>query len=284
MNKTSIVLKFTPLDPNHSDHASVAHLILNRPQSANAFNETMISEITESLEWINEKKEIRLLTISNVGKHFSAGADLAWMKKSACLSHEENKQDAHKLGLMFKALFELKIPTIAITTGAVYGGAVGLVAACDYAVASTTTKFCLSEVKLGLIPAVIFPYLRQKISGVHLNRFALSAKVMNAEQAKDIGLVAETAEPEKIGDLVKLELTHLLNCGSQAQKALKHLKEDLENCTMELSRGKTEEAIAQIRIGEEAQEGLSCFFEKKQPSWQQKLPESWSWEKINNSD
>jgi len=253
-------IKFTALDGGDE----IATLLLNRPDQANAFSAQMMDEITQHLLSLKNRPKIRLLVITGAGKHFSAGADLEWMRSAAKLSFDENIKDATRLRSMFEALIDLHLPKIAAIKGAVYGGAVGLVACCDFAVALDSAKFCLSEAKLGLLPAVIAPYLARKMRPGQLRRAALTARVFDANEAKDMGLV-EVVSSELDADVVK-EINAVLACGPQAQKSVNQLFETLRGLGHPQC-DETVQAIAKARTGTEGQAGLNAFFDKSVPPW-----------------
>jgi methylglutaconyl-CoA hydratase len=265
MNATSHVkLEYT----NLAHGGRVARLQLNRPDQANAFSGEMMTEIAAHLSGLSGLSDVRVLVISGLGKHFSAGADLNWMKSSAALSFEENLKDAAQLKDMFESIVNLPIPKIAVVQGAVYGGAVGIVACCDYAIADTGAKFCLSEAKLGLVPAVIGPYLLRKIRQGSLKRLALTAQVFMAPEAKEAGLVEIVTD--NTDEALKNELNALLACGPNAQIAINKLFESLRKNAF--AQGKeTIEAIAKARTSAEGQTGLSSFFAKSPPPWVRSL-------------
>lgn len=242
----------------------IAYLELNRPEQANAFSAAMMVEITDHLKALAQTTDVRSLVITGSGKHFSAGADLNWMKTSAKLSYDENIKDASKLLEMFESLSNLPIPKIAMIRGAAYGGAVGIVACCDYAIAAQDARFCLSEARLGLLPAVIAPYLLRKMKVGMLKRFALSGIVFSADDAFDAGLVEiVTDSPDQ--KLLE-ELNSLLSCSPTAQHSINQLFTSLrENAYKQTHQ--TVDAIAKARTGKEGQEGLNCFFSKTEPPW-----------------
>lgn len=258
------LLKLTPLEGG----GQIAALILHRPAQANAFSAQMMDEIKHHVESLKTRADLRCLVITGSGKHFSAGADLDWMRSSARLSLDENIKDASKLRSMFEALTSLHTPKIAAIKGAVYGGAVGLVACCDFAIALQSAKFCLSETKLGLLPAVIAPYVARKMRPGALRRAALTARVFDALEAKDLGLIEVTTDD--LDAAVLAEVNGILACGPEAQKSLNGLFDILR------SRGnaqcdETVQAIAKARTGAEGQAGLAAFFEKSAPPWIQSL-------------
>jgi methylglutaconyl-CoA hydratase len=247
----------------------VAKLILNRPEVHNAFDDVLIAQINEALSDIETNSNVRVVVLTSNGKHFSAGADLNWMKRMAQLTEQENRGDAQKLASLMHNLNNLSKPTIALVNGAAYGGAVGLVACCDMAIATKRSRFCLSEVKIGLSPAVISPFVVSAIGERASRRYFLTAEAFDAQQAADLGLVNavvndETALIEK-GDRF---IHALLQNSPQAMKKTKQLikrvsrgdiNTDMKNDTVNL--------IASIRVSEEGQEGLGSFLEKRKPSW-----------------
>jgi methylglutaconyl-CoA hydratase len=242
----------------------VAKLILNRPEVHNAFDDVLIAQINEALSDIETNSNVRIVVLTSNGKHFSAGADLNWMKRMAQLTEQENRDDAQKLASLMHNLNNLNKPTIALVNGAAYGGAVGLVACCDMAIATKRSRFCLSEVKIGLSPAVISPF-GERAS----RRYFLTAEAFDAQQAADLGLVNAVVDDEtaliKKGDRF---IHALLQNSPQAMKKTKQLikrvsrgdiNTDMKNDTVNL--------IASIRVSEEGQEGLGSFLEKRKPSW-----------------
>ncbi len=266
-------LHYVPLleaDGRESE-SRLATLVLNRPDAANAFSGDLLVRITELLEQVREDSSIRVLTLQGTGKHFSAGADLHWMKASALLDYQGNLAEAKKLSAMFESLSALKIPTIAVTKGAAFGGAVGLLAACDYAFACDSSKACLSEAKIGLIPAVILPYLQRKIGASTLHRMVMSSQILTGEDLLRVGLVEQVASSHKnqLENLVRAEINALLQTSPEAHAAYKTLWSKLE---LGKQNDVTAEAIATIRASQMGQHGLQSFFQKQAPSWVLQLP------------
>jgi methylglutaconyl-CoA hydratase len=243
----------------------IARLELNRPEQANAFSSQMMEEITKHALDVAQATDVRALVMSGHGKHFSAGADLNWMQASAKLSYEENVTDATQLRSMFESIANLPIPKIAAVRGATYGGAVGLVACCDFAIATESARFCLSEAKLGLLPAVIAPYLLRKMSPGHLRRLALTSRVFDAKEAKEAGLIEVIATGE-LDDAVKTELNSLLACGPEAQRAIHKLLNHLRDHAARQG-DETVAAISKARTSPEGQSGLASFFTKTNAPW-----------------
>ncbi len=250
------------------DQRGVATVCLNRPQKHNAFDGQMIIEVTAALKSLDKNKRVRAVVLKANGKHFSAGADLNWMKRMASYSYRDNLRDANSLALMLKTLYFLSKPTIASVHGAAYGGAVGLISCCDIVVASNDAIFCLSEVRVGLIPATISPYVTAAIGSRAARRYFLTAEVFGAAQARDIGLVSELAASEKCDDTVEKILSSILQNGPEAVHQSKQLIFDVAGKPVTDALIKTtSERIAAVRISQEGQEGLAAFLEKRLPQW-----------------
>lgn len=246
----------------------IATVTLNNPEKHNAFDDVIIKQLTDIFNEINERDDISIMILASNGKNFSAGADLAWMKRMAGYSYEDNLKDANALAQMLKALNFLPQTTIAKIQGAAFGGAVGLASCCDIVIASTKASFCLSEVKLGLIPATISPYVVDAIGLKASRRYFQTAERFFADKAQQLGLVDEMVAPEKLTAEVNSMVTKLLANGSQARRQAKKLSQDVAFQTIDenLLRD-TSERIAAIRVSTEGQEGLTAFFEKRAPNW-----------------
>lgn len=257
-----------------ASECSIASLVLCRSEQSNAFSEQMLEEITSHAATVAKRSDCRALVVSGAGRHFSAGADLTWMQKSAKLSYEENIDDAKKLSTMFEAIANLSIPTIAVAKGAVFGGGVGLVAVCAYAIAHTDTKFCLSETRLGLLPAVILPYLARKMQVGPLRRLALTARTFTASEALQYGLI-EVIATDDLDETLREDLKHLLACGPEAQKAFLQLLVLLKGNGL-AQCDETVHAIATARTSQEGQTGLAGFFAKTPAPWVVKYPDDLS--------
>lgn len=269
MEKTAAVVTYHQLvDPQGAASGGrLASLIINRPEAANSFNGELLEAMTAHLKKIAQDPTVRLLLVQSSGKHFSAGADLNWMRESAQLGEESNRREAEKLTAMFESLSHLPMPSLALVKGAAYGGAVGIIACCDYAVATEDARFCLSEVRVGLIPAVILPYLSRKMRPGDLRRLALSGQVFSAEDAIQNGLIqAKVSSAEELDPWLRGELKQILAASPDAQKAYKQLQYFLDE--HHHSQGlHTADAIAKIRASTSGQQGLQSFFEKKMPPW-----------------
>jgi len=247
---------------------AVAKVTLNRPEVHNAFNEEVISSLIECFDTINNDDRVRVMVLQASGKSFSAGADLHWMQKMAGYSQAENLADAQQLALMFHKLYHLSKPTIAKIQGSAFGGAVGLVACCDIAIASRMSKFCLSEVKLGLIPATISPYVIQALGPRIAKRLFMTAEVISARRARRIGLVSDTVSEDELTSTVDNIISDLLKNGPQAVSMAKALVDQvafkpIDDTLLQF----TSEQIASARVSDEGQEGLSAFLDKRSASW-----------------
>lgn len=247
---------------------AVATVTLNRPEVHNAFNEAVISSLIECFERVENDDKIRVMVLQASGKSFSAGADLNWMQKMAAYSEAENLADAQQLAQMLYKLYHLSKPTIAKIQGSAFGGAVGLVACCDIAIATRMSKFCLSEVKLGLIPATISPYVVQAVGPRIAKRLFMTADVISARRARRIGLVSETVSEDELNDEVNNIINSLLKNGPHAVSASKALVDEvafqpINDALLQL----TSKKIAAVRTSQEGQEGLTAFLEKRKASW-----------------
>lgn len=253
---------------HHATFCGIATISLNRPEVHNAFDDLLIAELTAEFTQVMALPEVRVVVLAGEGRSFCAGADLRWMRKMVDYSYAENVADAEALGRLLATIRNCPKPTIARVHGPVYGGGVGLVAACDMAVALEKVTFCLSEVKLGLVPAVIAPFLLKKMLPGALQRYAITAEPFDAVEARRIGLVSETVETfedldnwiSEVGDAVK-------SAGPRAVTACKSVLHEVMDKPMEEAHAFTAQAIAELRASEEGQEGLKAFLEKRPPSW-----------------
>ena len=248
---------------------NVASLTLNRPEVGNAFNAELIEELIHTLQSLAEHP-VRVLVIKGSGKHFSAGADLNWMKSSASLTEQENYQDSQRLALLLKLLNNFPAPTIAAVQGAAFGGAVGLASACDIAIGTPASRFCLSEVKIGLIPAVISPYVVQAMGSRQARRYFVTAEVIKGQQSVELGLLHECVPEDQLDEKVQSLVQHISANAPQATRQAKQLLADITQQPFNDSLiDQTCRKIAAIRVSEEGQEGLSAFLEKRDPAWRQ---------------
>lgn len=250
------------------DPRGFATLWLDRAQKNNAFNAEMIRELIFALDAVGEDKDLRFLLLRGRGKHFSAGADLAWMQQAAALDYQANLDDARQLAELMYRLYELPMPTLAVIQGAAFGGALGLASCCDIAIGSEDAVFSLSEVGIGLAPAVISPFVVQAIGERAARRYALSAERFDGRRARELGLLAECHGREQLEAGLDTWIARLLQNGPQAMRASKALlREVASGVPSPALRSLSEETIARLRVGAEAQEGLRAFLEKRQPNW-----------------
>lgn len=250
------------------DQRGVYTVTLNNPEKHNAFDDHLIEDLTNALQSIAADPQARAMILASAGKSFCAGADVNWMKRMAEYCFEANLRDASALANMLHALNELPIPTIAKVQGAAYGGAVGLISCCDMAVVSTRARFCLSEVKIGLIPATISPYVIAAIGQRAARRYFNTAESFNATSAKDLGLASEVVDEEQLDSCINELLNHLLANSPAAIKASKQLITDIAGKEINQALiADTSERIASIRISAEGQQGLSAFLNKEPAPW-----------------
>jgi methylglutaconyl-CoA hydratase len=246
----------------------IATIRLNRPEVHNAFDDVLIADLTAELCRLEPLPQVRIIVLAANGKSFSAGADLNWMRRMAKYSQAENLRDARALAALMRTLDGMHQPTIAQVQGAALGGGVGLVACCDIAVAASVAAFALTEVRLGLIPAVISPYVIAAIGERAARRYFLTAERFDAIEARRIGLVHEVVEGAALEATVASLAGHLLNGGPQVLAAAKKLIADVSRRPMDDALAdQTARRIAAIRVEDEGQEGLAAFFDKRNPGW-----------------
>ncbi len=250
------------------DRPGVATLWLNRPDKHNAFDDAMILELTGACEQVAADPQLRVLVLASRGRNFSAGADLGWMQRMAAYTYDENLRDARALAKLLATLNTLPQATIARVQGAAFGGAVGLVSCCDMAVATSTARFCLSEVKLGLVPATISPYVVAAIGERAARRYFTTAETFGAERGRELGLVAELADEEDIDQAIEQLARAILANGPRAVTAAKQLVARVSGRPIDPALiDSTCELIANIRVSTEGQEGLQAFLQKRRPNW-----------------
>lgn len=250
------------------DARGIARVTLDRPEVHNAFDDALIAELTRTFQTLDGDGRVRAVVLTGAGKSFSAGGDLNWMRRMAGYSMAENVRDAEGLGGLMSALDRLARPTIGLVNGAAYGGGVGLVACCDIVVAASSAKFCLSEVRLGLIPAVISPYVVRAMGARAARRYFLTAEVFDAEAARDLGLVHEVVAPDGLEAAGARLVEVLLQSGPDAQAAAKALIARVAGAPIDDALiADTARRIAEIRATDEGREGVSAFLEKRKPRW-----------------
>lgn len=252
------------------DGRGVATLTLNRPEVHNAFDAALVQRLTELLMELKSRGDVRIVVLTGAGRSFSAGADVKWMRSMARCSEEENFEDALHLADLMALLNAMPVPTVACVNGHAYGGGVGLLACCDIVLASNEARFALSEVRLGLVPAVISPYVVAAIGERNARRLFLSGEAMNAKLARRVGLVHEIAKPNKLDAALEDQLGMLLKGGPNALRESKELIFTVEGGGISADdalRRRTAQIIAQLRVSAEGQEGLAAFLEKRKPAW-----------------
>ena len=247
---------------------AVATLWMDRPAVFNAFNEQLIAELAAACAELDADASVRVVVLAGRGKHFSAGADLNWMRRAADSTEAENLADSRKFAAMLRALSGMSKPTIARVQGAALGGGTGLTAACDMAIAADDASFATSEVKFGIIPAVISPYVLRAIGPRHALRYFQSAERFGALEAKAMGLVNEVVTVDELDAAVDRLVQALLACGPQAQLAAKQLIAALTGRPIDDAVAEdTATRIARQRATAEAREGFAAFFDKRAPAW-----------------
>jgi methylglutaconyl-CoA hydratase len=246
----------------------IARVWMNRAEVHNALNEKMIAELTQAFEDLSRDAAVRVVVLSGRGKSFSAGGDVEWMKRLGAAPFDENVRDAQRLAKMFAAIANCAKPTIVRVNGAALGGGFGLVCCCDIAVASNNAVFATSEVRLGLIPATIGPYVVRAIGERWARRLFQTAERIDAAQAEKIGLVHETVEAEKLDEAVDSVVKNLLLGAPGAQSAAKELLSVVAGRAIDAEMmDETARRIARMRAQDEAREGLSAFLEKRAAKW-----------------
>jgi len=247
---------------------AVAIVVLNRPDVHNAFNETLIAELTAALRAMDSDPEVRAVVLAGAGESFCAGADLNWMQKMAAFNRTQNLADARSLAAMLATLDTLSKPTIARVHGAIFGGGVGLVACCDIAIGTQDAVFSFSEARLGLIPATISPYVIEAIGARAARRYFLSAERFTAAEAYRLGLLHDLALPEELDARVNELLGTLLTAGPRAQAECKLLLRAIAKRPVDADLiADTAQRIARVRSSPEGREGIAAFLAKRKAAW-----------------
>ena len=257
------------------EHLSIGHgntvatVTLARPDTRNALNAELIEELRHCMKELAEDNNVRMVVLTGEGNFFCAGADIGYMRDTASFSYEENLEDARRLAAMFGAVDECPKPIVARIQGAAIGGGVGLVAAADVAVAQEGTVFAFSEVRLGISPATIAPFVARKIGHSQVRALFLTGERFDAARAQAIGLVHEVASEEDLDAVVQEKVEGLLSGGPEALAATKALLRELRDAAPSEVIEITARRIAELRTGEEGQEGLGAFLEKRKPAWRE---------------
>ncbi len=245
----------------------IARISLNRPEVHNAFNSAMIAELDDAFERVMADKSIRVVILSGEGKSFCAGADINWMREIIHYSFKQNLEESLQLAEVLHKIYLLPKATIAMVNGTAIGGGTGFLSACDMAVASEDAKFGLSEVKIGLVPAAISPYVIQRIGESKAREYFLTGKRISARKALEIGLINEIVPSKKLKRTVDEITDLLLASGPEAIAACKELIRRVPEMSFEKVKEYTARMIANMRISEEGQEGMAAFLEKRKPKW-----------------
>ncbi|MDX1487107.1 MAG: enoyl-CoA hydratase-related protein [Acidiferrobacterales bacterium] len=247
------------------DDRGVCTLTLHRPDRHNAFDDRLVKLLLQKLEEIEYDPAIRVVIFTGTGKSFSSGADLEWMRAMAKYNEESNREDARRVAELMERLNTLSKPTVARVNGPAFAGAIGLIACCDIVIASERAEFAISEVRLGLAPAVISPYVIAAIGARQARRLFLTAERISSGEARRIGLVHEVVSDEMLAEAVEKQVQYLLKAGPKALTECKRLI--LHVTEREDVAEETADVIARLRVSDEGQEGMTAFFEKRKPKW-----------------
>jgi methylglutaconyl-CoA hydratase len=250
-----------------TDNGPVATVALARPEARNALNAALVGEIARCFEELAEDEGVRVVVLTGEDPSFCAGADVGYMRDTAGFSYEENLEDARRLADMFLAVDELPKPVVARVQGAAIGGGAGLVAAADVAVAEEGARFAFSEVRLGIAPATIAPFVVRKIGYSRARALFLTGERFGADVAREVGLVHEVVPEKELDAAVERVVAQLLQGGPAAQAAIKEALRQIEATEPMEALGIMTQLIAELRVGEEGQEGLGAFLEKREPFW-----------------
>lgn len=250
-----------------SQQDEIARLSLNRPEVHNAFNSQMIAELDDAFEKVRGDKSLRVVVLTGQGRSFCAGADINWMREIIHYSYEQNLEESLHLAELLHKIYIFPKATVAIVNGTAIGGGTGFLSACDIAVASEEAMFGLSEVKIGLVPAAICPYVIRRIGESKAREYFLTGKRISARKALEIGLLNEVVPPEKLQEKEKEVTELLLSSGPEAIAACKELITRAPGMNFEEAKTFTARMIANLRISEEGQEGMAAFLEKRKPKW-----------------
>ncbi len=249
------------------EQEGVAHLVMQRAATRNAFDGEMIAQLHEHFCQLQNDPHVRLLVLRAQGEHFSAGADLHWMRASLHLDAQANRDDARRLSDMLSALYAIPCPVLALVQGAAMGGALGMIAACDLVIAEEQSCFALSELRLGLAPAIIAPYVLRAVGPRIMTQLTLGAGVFDAQRALAYGLVHELSPAAAMTARLQKQIDSILQTAPAASRAAKALLRRLHPGPNEDERRLCIDTLAQLRTAQEAQQGMQAFLEKRQPAW-----------------
>jgi methylglutaconyl-CoA hydratase len=250
-----------------TEEKNIALVSLNRPALRNAFDPTLIQKLTETFQHLAQRTDLRAIVLSGEGKVFCAGADLNWMKNMVNFSLQQNEQDSQKLFEMFESIWNCPMPVIGLVHGAAFGGALGLMAACDYVIAEEKTQMCFSEVRIGIAPAVIAGFIFRKASPGQLSHLMISGKIFNPKEALGSGLVQEIVVEAHLAEALGKAIRLFQDAAPEAVRETKKLLRKLPNLNWQETKKATCSLIAERRVSAEGQEGLKSFLEKRDPNW-----------------
>ncbi|HEY1354112.1 MAG TPA: enoyl-CoA hydratase-related protein [Ktedonobacteraceae bacterium] len=251
----------------YSHHGRIATVTLNRPEVHNALNAQLLTDIQAIFAELAQHEHLCSVILTGAGKSFSAGADLPMMQAAVLADEKRNRQEAGQMAAIFEALNLCPVPLVARVNGAALGGGLGLLAVCDIVIAVASARLAFSEVKLGIAPAVISPYVLRKTGSSWARRLFVTGERFTAELAREIGLVHTVVAPEELDTAVARIIQELLSGGPQALRACKMLARDVGSLSEQVARTLTAETIARLRVSQEGQEGLRAFLEKRPPAW-----------------
>jgi methylglutaconyl-CoA hydratase len=259
--------KYTTIVVTKMDSEAVLWITLNRPDIHNAFNSETILELTDVFDGVKRDNSVRVVVLTGEGKSFCAGADINWLREIVDYSFDQNLEESLQLAEVLFKIYTLPKPTIAMVNGAAIGGGTGFLSVCDIAVAAEEAKFGLSEVQIGLVPAAISPYVVRKIGESKAREYFLSGKRISAQKAAEIGLINEVVSKDNLKKRVEELIEQLLASGPEAIASCKELILNVPRMSLEDVKEYTARMIANLRISEEGQEGMSAFLEKRKPRW-----------------
>jgi methylglutaconyl-CoA hydratase len=253
-----------------------AQVVLNRPDIRNAFNEVMIRELRQAFRILAEDAALRVVVLTGEGSAFCAGADIHWMRQVLAYSYEENLEDSLQLAHLMREVYDFPRPVVGRINGPAIGGGTGLVACCDIAVATDTAVFSFSEVKIGLVPACISPYVIKRVGERYAREYFLTGERLPAAKALACGLVNRVVPRDALDDVVGRYVETLLSGGPWALATCKRMVRDVARMSLDEAGPYTAEMIAKLRMGDEGQEGMSAFLQRRRPAWWEE-PEESSW-------
>lgn len=261
-------MTFTTIQTRHED--SVGWITFNRPDIHNAFNSTVISELSAAFTDMEKDSTVRVVVLTGAGKSFCAGADLNWMRGVISQSFDENLAESNALADLFWQIYSFKRPVIGRINGAAIGGGTGFVAVCDIAIAADSAVFSFSEVKIGVVPACIGPYVVKKMGEGKARELFITGERMNAQRAHEVGLVNKVVGDEQLDAEINALIDSLLSSGPEAVAMAKRLVSSVGDMTPEQFRPWTADMIAKLRVSPEGQEGMDAFLNKRKPNWVKK--------------